>query len=410
MHDKRADYNQYNRNFFVNSLQIKEEMKRITSFILLVFCLTSCFGQITISNNYFPNSGDSLVTANATGQTVRNILISTATTTAQNWDYSFLRAITPTNRNVDRFRALNPVTDSAILKEFPTATTVISDTTGQIVVYRSSATRFDLLGFFNANLGILPIGIRPKFDPPSLQRRAPLTFNSTNNNKTGFNVAFSTDIIPDTILALLPVRPDSMRIRFVTNRQDKVDAFGKIRIPGSAAIDCLRERRYEITETRIDAKSNSFPIWIDITTLIPTGNFRTKDTTLVFHFWSDLYKEPLLTIRANNDSTATSATYKWLQINTPTSDPLSKTTAVLYPNPTKNAINAHFEGLNEGNYLLTVVDNLGRIVFNQNIKNMSSTVSLRIETNRWAAGLYFLNLYSETGKGIVLRKTFMVGE
>ncbi len=378
--------------------------------MLLVFCLTQCFGQITISNNYFPNAGDSLVTANATGQTIRNIVISKATTTAQSWDYSFLRAITPTTRNVDRFRALNPVADSAILKEFPTATTVISDTTGQIAVYRRSATRFDLLGFFNANLGILPIGIRPKFDPPSLERRAPLTFNSTNNNKTGFNVVFSTNIIPDTILSLLPVRPDSIRIRFVTNRQDKVDAFGKIRIPGSADLDCLRERRYEITETHIDAKSNSFPIWIDITTLIPTGNFKTKDTTLVFHFWSDLYKEPLLTIRANNDSTVTSATYKWLPINTPTIETPNNITAVLYPNPTKETINAHFEGLNEGNYLLTVVDNLGRIVFNQRINNVTNTVSLRIDTNRWTEGLYFLNLYSDKGQGVVLRKTFMVGQ
>ena len=305
--------------------------------MLFILCVTFSFGQITISNNYFPNANDSLVTANATIQTVRNITISVAITTAQNWDYSFLRAVTPTSRTVNRFRTLNPVTDTAILKEFPTANLVISDSVGQIAVYRRSATRFDLLGFFNANLGILPIGIRPKFDPPSLERRAPLTFNSTNNNKTGFNVTIPTNIIPDTILALLPIRPDSIRIRFVTNRQDKVDAFGKIRIPGSVALDCLRERRYEITETHIDAKSNNFPIWIDITNLIPTGNFKTKDTTLVFQFWSDLYKEPLLTIRANNDSTATSATYKWLPINSPTIETTTNIKAVLYPNPAKNS-------------------------------------------------------------------------
>ena len=58
---------------------------------------------------------------------------------------------------------------------------------------------------------------------------------------------FRIDIIPDTLLAGLPIRPDSLRIRFVTTRQDKVDAFGKIKIPGSGEIDCLRERRYEIT-------------------------------------------------------------------------------------------------------------------------------------------------------------------
>ena len=378
--------------------------------MLFILCVTFSFGQITISNNYFPNANDSLVTANATIQTVRNITISVAITTAQNWDYSFLRAVTPTSRTVNRFRTLNPVTDTAILKEFPTATLVISDTTGQIAVYRRSATRFDLLGFFNANLGILPIGIRPKFDPPSLERRAPLTFNSTNNNKTGFNVTIPTNIIPDTILALLPIRPDSMRIRFVTNRQDKVDAFGKIRIPGSVALDCLRERRYEITETHIDAKSNNFPIWIDITNLIPTGNFKTKDTTLVFQFWSDLYKEPLLTIRANNDSTATSATYKWLPINSPTIETTTNIKAVLYPNPAKNAINAHFEGLNEGKYRVTIVDILGCTVFTQPLNSTSNTVSLSIDTNKWASGMYFLSVYTEGGTASVLRKTFMVGE
>ena len=56
------------------------------------------------------------------------------------------------------------------------------------------------------------------------------------------------------------------------------------------------------------------------------------------------------------------------------------------------------------------MDNLGRIVFNQNIKNAEKTVSLSIETNGWATGLYFLNLYSDKGEGVVLRKTFMVGE
>ncbi len=376
--------------------------------MLLVFCLTHCFGQITISNNYFPNAGDSLVTANATGQTIRNIVISTAKTTAQSWDYSFLRAITPSSRTVDRFRALNPVADSAILKEFPTATTVISDTTGQIAVYRRSATRFDLLGFFNANLGILPLGIRPKFDPPSLERRAPLTFNSTNNNKTGFNVVIPTDIIPDTILALLPIRPDSLRIRFVTNRQDKVDAFGKIRIPGSTDLDCLRERRYEITETHIDAKANSFPIWIDITTLIPTGNFSTKDTTLVFHFWSDLYKEPLLTIRANNDSTATSATYKWLPINTLTFETINNIAAVLYPNPTKDAVNVRLQGLMPENYTLNVVDYAGRIVFTQKISQPTDNIHLRINTNQWTTGVYFLNVYAEKDRTLVTQKTFVI--
>lgn len=384
-------------------------MKKIIFFCLIAFTHIFCFGQITISNNYFPNAGDSLVTANATAQTVSSIRISKATTTAQSWDYSFLRARTATTRSVERYRALNPIADSAILREFPTATTVISDSSGQIAVYRRSTTRFDLLGFFNANLGILPVGLRPKFNPPSLERRAPLVFNSTNNNQTGFSVPFSSDIIPDTFLALLPVRPDSLRIRFTTSRQDKVDAFGKIRIPGSGDLDCLRERRYEITETHIDAKANGIPIWIDITSLLPVGRFAPRDTTLVFHFWSDLYKEPLLTIRADNDSTSNSAEYKWLPINAPTIETASNISAVVYPIPAKEAVFVYLEGLVSENYVLNIVDYTGRPIFTQKIKSTTDDIQLRIETNQWATGIYFLNLLSEKKGAIALQKTFVIG-
>ena len=164
-----------------------------TLFSLGIACLQLlCFGQITISNNYFPTGGDSLVTANATAQTVSNILITKAAPTAQSWNYNFLRARTPTLRTVNRYRLLNATTDTAILREFPTATAVITDTIGQICCVSSYGYTFSIYSvIFNANLGILPVGLRPKFNPPSLERRAPLTFNSTNINQTGFSVPFS---------------------------------------------------------------------------------------------------------------------------------------------------------------------------------------------------------------------------
>ncbi len=383
--------------------------------MLFLCCQTMIWGQITISNNYFLNAGDSLVTATATSQTVRNVRISNATATAQNWDYSFLRARTPTARTVERYRVLNPTVDTAILREFPTATTVIADSVGQIAVYRRSATRFDLLGYFNAYLRILPTGLRPKFEPVSLERRAPLLFSSTNNNKTGFGIPFSIAFLPDTILAFLPVRPDSLRLRFVTNRQDRVDAFGKIRIPGSGNLDCLRERRYEITETRMDAKTTLLPFWVDITTFLPTTLFQQRDTSLVFNFWSNDFKEPLLSIRADNDSTPISAEYKWLPINTPTVETNTTVTAVLFPNPTKNALFVDLEGLNLENHVAHVVDYTGRVVWTQQIKNGTDKAQLRIDTHLWASGMYFLGVYTygtsrynREGGNTLLQRSFVV--
>ena len=383
-------------------------MKERLYFYLLIFCPIVCFGQITITNNYFPTGGDSLVTALATAQTVRNITISKATTVSQNWDYSFLRATTPNTRIVGHFKALNPLTDTAILREFPTATLTATDTIGQISVYRRTATRFDLLGYFNANFAILPIGLRPKFEPPSLERRAVLTYNSTNSNKTGFTVPFSTNIIPDTFFALLPIHPDSLRIRFVSNRQDRVDAFGKVRIPGSGDLDCLRERRYEITETHIDAKSNNFPIWIDITNLFPTTFIRTRDTILTFNFWSDAYKEPLLTIRADNDSMPTSAQYKWFPINVSTLETESPISANLFPMPADQVLYVNLNQLPAADYTLTVVDYRGRLVFTQKLKTTSDKVQLQFDTHNWTSGLYFLNLNAGKEGVIHLKKTLMI--
>ncbi|MBL7817233.1 MAG: T9SS type A sorting domain-containing protein [Saprospiraceae bacterium] len=384
-------------------------MKNIITSAMFCLSLTLVFGQITITNTYFPSAGDSLITANATAQTLRSVYLTKASATAQNWDYSFLRARTTTTRTVRHYRGLNPIADSAILKEFPTATTAITDSAGQIAVYKTSTTRFDLLGFFNANLGVLPVGLRPKFNPPSLERRAPLVFNSTNNNQTGFSLPFSAEIIPDTFLAQLPIRPDSLRIRFTTTRQDKVDAWGKIRIPGSGDLDCLRERRYEITDTRIDAKIGGIPIWVDITNFIPASNFRPRDTSLIFHFWSNLYKEPLLTIRADNDSTPNSAEYKWFSINTPSVEITSQAQVTVFPTPAKEAVSILLEGLAESAYTVQIYNALGHLVFYQKIKHNTTTQILNIITHQWQSGSYFLILRSESSNQDLVQKAFIIG-
>ena len=161
-------------------------------------------------------------------------------------------------------------------------------------------------------------------------------------------------------------------------------------------------------ETKIDAKTNSLPIWIDITGLITTGNFKVKDTTLVFHFWSDLYKEPLLTINADNDSTPISAVYKWFPINAPTIEVASNTSIEVYPNPTKEAIDVRLDGLATENCHLQIVDGFGRIVFNQKIEANKVDELLHINTSQWASGVYFLALLTETDRGVFITKTFVV--
>ena len=371
-------------------------MKNICTFILLVFALyTPLMGQITITDTYFPSGGDSLVTATANAGTTAFLRITPASATAQTWDYSYLRARTATARTVERFRSLSTVTDTAILRAFPGADLVIADSAGQLAVYNKTTTRFELLGFYGAGLGTLNLGLNPVFVPASLERRANLLFNSTNNNRTGFNLAFSTDIIPDTLLANLPIRPDSMRIRFQTNRQDKVDAWGKIKIPGSGEINCLRERRYEITETKIEMHIPRTIFWLDVTSVLLTGNTLPKDTTIVYNFWSPTAKEPLVSITTKNDTNAVSVDYKWLPINTPTVDTEGSQIGLkVYPNPVKNVLFVEINNVKSTHYAVRIFNIFGQQVLEKNIENSVSSVDMSTLSN----GTYFLSVFTEGGQ------------
>lgn len=366
-------------------------MKKIYLFAsFLSFNSMALNAQITLTDSYFPSGGDSLVTANANLQTTRVTRVTPASATSQTWDYSYLRATTAQARTIERFRVINPVTDTAILSTFPAADIVTSDTIGQISVYNKTSTRFELLGFHNATLGILRTSVRPVFTPPSLERRATLIYNSTNRNQTGFNLTASSDIVPDTILAGLPITPDSFRVRFQTNRTDKVDAWGTVRIPGSAPIPCLRERRYEITQTKIEAHIPRTTFWIDVTTFIFNGSRPPQDTTIEYLFWASAHKEPLVTIRTENDTVATSVSYKWLPINTNTEDLSANGHFKLIANLVQNNLNFDINYTASNNYTLSIFNLEGKSILT---KNVSAGVQ-SLDISDLTSGTYIAHLSS----------------
>jgi hypothetical protein len=66
---------------------------KTTLFALLLVCiLTEITAQTTLSDAYFPSANDSLQTAVALPQYTRSLRLSAASSTAQRWDFSFLRA------------------------------------------------------------------------------------------------------------------------------------------------------------------------------------------------------------------------------------------------------------------------------------------------------------------------------
>lgn len=370
-------------------------------FFILISMKTTA--QITLTDAYFPSVNDSLQTAVSLAQYTRTLRLSAASSTAQRWDYSYLRsAANSTAKTTERYLA---ATDTAVLNQFPTAKLVRDIGGGQLAAYNKSATRFELLGYKNIDFGgILRLPVVAKFLQPVLERRAPLAFNTMNRNQSSFVVAISSNIIPDTLLSSLPIRPDSIRVRFQTDRQDKTDAFGTLLIPGGS-YEVLRERRYEVTDTKIEAKLNPLP-WLDVTSFILTGTQRPRDTTIRYYFWSNMAKEPIAVLTTDDKDSITRAEYKYLKINTSVENSAyteGVASLIVSPNPmtTEAVFNIKIESPSTS-FLLNIVDNLGKIVLQKNLK-MEKEQRVQVDVSAFANGIYWARLVDANGGVLVVR-------
>ena len=380
-----------------------KQLKYVILAVILMLISEKTTAQTSLTDAYFPSVNDTLVTAVALPQYTRFLRLTAAATTAQQWNFSFLRsALNSTAKTTEVYLA---ATDTALLRQFPTAKLVRDIGGGQLAAYNKSTTRFDLLGFKNIDFGgLLRLPIVAKYLQPVLERRAPLTYNTTNRNQSSFVVAFAADIIPDTILRTLPIRPDSLRVRFQTDRQDKTDAFGTLAIPGGS-YQVLRERRYELTDTKIEAKINPLP-WLDITSLVLTGQQRPRDTTINYYFWNNLSKEPIAILTVDDRDSVTRAEYKYLKINTSvknTADTEGSSSVSIFPNPVTNE--ATFEiktGRSDATFSLNIVDNLGRTLLQKTVKNEREQ-QVRVDVSILSGGLYWVHLVGDDGQNLVTK-------
>lgn len=376
-------------------------MHRFTATFLLLTCLTSqIMAQTTISNSYFLAANDSLKTAFALPQFLAGVQVSAGSNTAQTWDYSYLRsALNSTAFQTERYLAAS--SDTSVIREFPTADVVRELSPGRFAVYNVTSTRFELIGYNKINLGpTLNIPVYARFLQPALERRAPLSMNSTNKNNSSFVVSFPSSLIPDTILSLLPIRPDSIRIRYQTTRNDLVDAFGTIAIPGLSK-SVLREKRYEETEFKLEAKLNPLP-WLDITNLIlQNGMQRPRDTTIRYYFWSEAVKEPIAVISTNVSGKVESVEYKYVVINTSTletgyTEGVAQLT--LSPNPTQDLLTIDIADAEKGSYQLSIYDVTGRLWHTEKKDLSLSLEKWQISLNDLPSGSYWVQLKNSKGQ------------
>lgn len=368
---------------------------------LVILSVAKPQAQITITNESFPSTGDTLLTA--IDNLPSGITISPSGG-QQSWNFTTLQS--PFSRRT----VLKPAAQGPGSSAFPNATfvSVIADNLN--AYFRKTNSKIEVLGLF----GIDPLGLGvetvTRFSPPAISQRAPLSYGDVNDSETDLTIPFSADDLPGGILDNLPISPDSLRIRINIQRTDDVDAWGTLTIPGGI-YDVLREKRTEIRDTRLDAKISFLP-WQDITD-IATQVLNLPDlgtsTEVSYYFWSNEAIEPIAVLTMNQDETAvTRVEYKANNITTNVqSVEALKPGVYAYPNPAIVNVRFEFTNLPAGRYKLKMLNILGMEVWNRNYYINGNLID-KVDISSLRKGTYLYSLVDERGKTVTTRRLVVI--
>ncbi len=367
-------------------------MKKTILLLTTALCATWVSAQITITNATFPAEGDTLKMAFDAAPPTIEI---TPPGGDQNWDFSDLKL------SFDRTLIYRPASEGSVGDQVPNADLFADlggDTEGY---YRVTATAVEWV----AVNGPDPIGFGIstvfKFNPPIIERRAPMNFFDINQISSALLLPFSSDIIPDTLLSTLPLVPDSIRLRVSLQRLDVVDAWGKLTIPGGS-YSVLREKRTEYRETRIDVLA-PFIGWFDVTDLLLSNpNFSNLgvDTVLTYNFFNDQEKEPIAVVTMDaQQANATQVMFKnnGVLINSAGDLATEKPSVSAVPNPVVSQVDFDLSNWQTGNYDLKIFAPGGVEVWSQKLQ-LSGFQQVQADLSGFPAGVYFYQLFDESGK------------
>lgn len=365
--------------------------------VLLTLAAAHLFGQISLSNSYFPEPGDTLKTA--TDLTPSGITITPAGGD-QVWDFTDLQPQATLERTV---LAAAAGQGSA---GFPSADVLVEQFNGAEGYYHSTDNAFSIIGYFGQDPLGQGIEISAPFAPAYTERWAPLDFLDLNLHESALLFAVAADDIPGNIFDSLEISPDSVRIRVATNRTDLVDAWGNLSIPGGT-YDVLREKRIEYRDVRLDAKIGGLP-WFDVTDIaiaaLPIEELG-RDTVTTYHFWSPDAKEPIAVITADaSGENVESVSFKNNQIisNATVAGP-AKPSVNVFPNPAINWVQFDFANLPRGTYRVELYNLLGVSIWSKSYP-LAGSHSERIQLNGFRPGLYIYAVTGPDGHRLLTRR------
>ncbi len=374
------------------------------SIILTVLSLLFVFvsqAQITITDAYFPQAGDTLKTA-FDGMPSGIVVNPSGGSTDQTWDFNSVQG-------VPRQTIYRPASEGDATAEYPNADLFVPlDPVGE-TYYKITASTFELIGYQGLDPANLGINIQVHLDPTLLERRAPLNFIDFGVSHSAIILPFSADVIPGGILDSLPIQPDSIRLRITIDRSNIVDGWGTVTIPGGT-YDVLREKQIEEQEILLDVKVGlgQFSFWIEDVS-IPGLDFLGKDTITTYTFYSNSEKEAIAIVTVDNQNNDIVNTVEYKDNGIQTNIRYVNTgrpDLIAYPNPAIDEVRIDFFNLPASNYTLKIYNILGIVVWEKKY-SLSGNQNQKISLTALRKGTYLYSLVSDNGK-IISTKRLMI--
>jgi hypothetical protein len=373
-------------------------MKRLLPLFFFACAALPLAGQVTLTHQRFPKVGDTLRIA--VDNLPANLTLG-GPGPNQRWDFTNLQSPF-TQQTVARAPSMGQGAAG-----FPNANVMILLAENLEGYYRASDREFSLLGYYGVDPLNFSVEALTRFQPPIPEYRAPLRYLDAARSETSVSLPIATEELPRVVLLRLPITPDSLRIRINAKREDLVDAWGKLIIPGGIH-DVLREKRVETRDTRLDAKIGFLP-WQDITGLIPNIEALGKITTVSYHFMSNEAKEPIAVVYLDAAERLIS------RVEYKASDRLSTVQTIgelkpgvyAFPNPAIVNVRFEFTNLPPGEYTLSIYSILGLKQWSQQYYvNSNRTEKVNISSLR--KGTYLYSLSDARGRTISTKRLVVI--
>ncbi len=360
-------------------------MKRsFTLFMLLNLFVISVHSQITVTNASWPKAGDTMKIAYDYSP---SYLLVPAQATNGNWDFSGLKK--DTIENIIFYAA----STGANYASFPTAELFTNEGLGE-AYYNVTSSSFEALGIVG-DLGGFGFPLVAKLDPAQVERRNPMKYFDINNTDFSFGAAFSANLLPDSLFSGLPIQPDSVRFGQSTERQDVVDSWGKLKIPGGT-YDVLREKRTSLNTLKLEIKL-PFVGWLDVTSSF--GGGLGADTSVAYYYIANGSAEPIMVLNCNSlGDTIQTIDFKSNQSGVGFFDPTNPVSKLkIYPNPASNFVHIYSDVLEGGENTLIITNLIGQVIRQEQTTMSSENYTWLINLDSIEKGLYFISIKDKSG-------------